>query len=184
MQNHQRGGVLGSYFKGCQFSTKEGNRKRISYPKRQPSVRASSAMHPRLTPLPVFSKWVRPIITIAVLFQSSPATPVSRYSDQNMAGKNSTVRRPVSIDDKLCMLSTIALTVWKKSLRCSTVMVSLCLIWAGTSCSESDNYIRSNSMHQVVLMDAVGMPLLTLQRRKVCKYIYVSVFSTFPLHFL
>ena len=36
----------------------------------------------------------------------------------------------------------------------------------------------------MVLMDVAGLALLTLQRRKVCKYIYVSMFSTFPLRFL
>eukprot|EP00253_Pinus_taeda_P032688 PITA_32688 len=82
-----------------------------------------------------------------------------------MALNNTQLVDPVSIDDNLCNVSATALTVWKKSLmfNCDGFTV---FDASGNLVFRVDNYNRYNPEHQVVLMDAAGMPLITMQRRK------------------
>eukprot|EP00253_Pinus_taeda_P025479 PITA_25479 len=82
-----------------------------------------------------------------------------------MAVNNTQLLGPVSIDDNLCNVSGTALTVWKKSLIFNCYGFTV-FDASGNLVFRVDNYNRYNPEHQVVLMDAAGMPLITMQRRK------------------
>eukprot|EP00253_Pinus_taeda_P005280 PITA_05280 len=82
-----------------------------------------------------------------------------------MAANNTQLVRSVSTNDELCKISATVLTVWKKSpmFNCNGFTV---FDLSGNLVFRVESYIGSIPKHQVVLMDAAGIPLLTMQRRK------------------